>query len=374
MSSITKVIVGAAALAFVAGVAISPVAAENKFAGLDLAPNKVGGIEDMKDMKEFCGTKPIKVAYSDGWGANYWRQITRREFENEAKKCPNITEVRYTDGKGSDGWPSAEKQIADIQGLIAQKFDVIIVFADTGEAVLKALKQAHDAGIVVVPFTTGDHPFGKMGADYKVRVTETQIGLGKMLAEWVVKTLGGKGNVIVHGGTEGNPMTTSQAVGWKEVFAKYPDIKVLEGPITTNWDPQLAQQVMADAIAKYPQIDAVMAETTGPIQAFLAAGKPIPVFAGQDLNVLSCLWQDNHAANPSFKLATASAHTWLARLALRKGVAAAQGIDNTEPSRSTYLLRGQHVVRSKVAVKCNMICRRSNPVVDGQRGMKEILK
>jgi ribose transport system substrate-binding protein len=348
MSSITKAIVGAAALAFAAGIT------STASFGVELAGDKVGGIEDMQDMSKFCGTKPIKVAYSDGWGANYWRQITRREFEDEAKKCPNITEVRYTDGKGSDGWPSAEKQIADIQGLIAQKFDVIIVFADTGEAVLKALKQAHDAGIAVVPFSTGDHPFGKMGEDYLVRVTETQIGLGKMLAEWVAKTIGEKGNVIVHGGTEGNPMTTSQAVGWKEVFAKYPNIKVLEGPITTNWDPQLAQQVMADAIAKYPQIDAVMAETTGPIQAFLAAGKPIPVFAGQDLNVLSCLWQDNHAANPSFKLATASAHTWLARLALRKGVAAAQGIDNTEPSLINLPFSEDSTSSDpKLAVKCD---------------------
>jgi ribose transport system substrate-binding protein len=308
----------------------------------------------MQDMKNFCGTKPIKVAYSDGWGANYWRQITRREFEDEAKKCPNITEVRYTDGKGSDGWPSAEKQIADIQGLIAQKFDVIIVFADTGEAQLKVLKQAADAGIAVVPFSTGDHPFGKMGEDYLVRVTETQIGLGKMEAEWIAKTLGGKGNVIVHGGTEGNPMTASQEVGWKEVFAKYPDIKVLEGPVTTNWDPQLAQQVMADAIAKYGQIDGIIAETTGPIQAFLAAGKPVPAFFGQDLNVLSCLWQDNHEKNPTFKLATASAHTWLARLALRKGVAAAQGIPNTEPSLINLPFSEDSTSSdAKLAVKCD---------------------
>jgi ribose transport system substrate-binding protein len=333
---------------------MSSASAAEMFKDLDLAPDKVGGIEDMEDMSKFCGTKPIKVAYSDGWGANYWRQISRREFEEEAKKCPNITEIRYTDGKGSDGWPSAEKQIADIQGLIAQQFDVIIVFADTGEAVLGALKQAHDAGIAVVPYSVGDAPFGKMGEDYLVRVTETQIGLGKMLAEWVAKTLGGKGNVIVHGGTEGNPMTLSQEVGWKEVFAKYPDIKVLEGPVTTNWDPAFAQQVMADQIAKYGQIDAIMAETTGPIQAFLAAGKPIPVFAGQDLNVLSCLWQDNQAANPSFKLATASAHTWLARLALRKGVAAVQGINNTEPSLINLPFSEDSTSSDpKLAVKCD---------------------
>ncbi len=324
----TKLLVGAVALGLAMQAwSVAPAEAAGKFASVDLAPMKVGGIEDMKDMKAYCGTKKIKVAYSDGWGGNYWRKITRREFEEEAAKCPNITEARYTDGEFK-----AEKQIADIRGLIAQKFDVIIVFADTGVAQLKVMRQAYKAGIAVVPYSTGDAPFGKMGTDYLTRVTETQIGVGRMSAEWMVKTLGGKGNVIVHGGTAGNPMSMAQAVGWREVFAKHPGIKVLEGPVATNWDPALAQKVTAAAIAKYPKIDGFMAETTGPIRAFVAAGKPIPAWAGQDLNELSCLWQDLHGANPTFKMATVSAHTWLARLALRKGVAAVQGIDNTEPS------------------------------------------
>lgn len=301
--------------------------ANAQFEGLDMAPDKTGGIEDMEDIAKYCGTKELKVAFADGWGGNYWRQITRAEFEDEAAKCPNITEVRYTDGEFK-----AEKQIADIRGLIAQDFDVIVVFADTGVAQLKVMRQAHEAGIAVVPFTTGDAPFGDMGKDYLVRVTETQIGLGKKLAEWMVKTLDGEGNVIVHGGTPGNPMTASQAVGWREVFAQHPGINVLEGPVDTNWDPALAQKVTAAAIAKYDQIDGIMAETTGPIRAFLAADRPIPAWAGQDLNELSCLWQDHHEANPTFKLATASAHTWLVRLALRKGLAAVNGMDNLEPS------------------------------------------
>jgi ribose transport system substrate-binding protein len=326
MQKFKGLFVGAAATAFVVAGAM-PANAQNAFEGLDMAPDKIGGIEDMEDITKYCGTKPIKVAFSDGWGGNYWRQITRREFEDEAKKCPNITEIRYTDGEFK-----AEKQIADIQGLIAQQFDVIIVFADTGVAQLKVMRQATEAGIAVIPFTTGDAPFGEMGKDYLVRVTERQIELGRMLAEWMVKTLDGKGNVIVHGGTPGNPMTAAQQVGWQEVFAKNPGITVLEGPVDTNWDPELAQKVTAAAIAKYPQIDGIMAETTGPIRAFVAAGRPVPAWAGQDLNELSCLWQDLNAANPSFKLATASAHTWLARLALRKGVAAVQGMDNTEPS------------------------------------------
>lgn len=328
MSSAMKVLIGVAALGLAAHTwGSAPANAAGKFAGVELAPMKVGGIEDMKDMKAYCGTKKIKVAYSDGWGGNYWRKIARREFEEEAAKCSNITEARYTDGEFK-----AEKQIADIRGLIAQKFDVIIVFADTGVAQLKVMRQATKAGIAVIPYSTGDAPFGNIGKDYLTRVTETQIGVGKMSAEWMVKTLGGKGNVIVHGGTAGNPMSLAQAVGWRKVFAKHPGIKVLEGPVATNWDPALAQRVTAAAIAKYPKIDGIMAETTGPIRAFVAAGKPIPAWAGQDLNELSCLWQDLHTSNPTFKLATVSAHTWLARLALRKGVAAVQGINNTEPS------------------------------------------
>jgi ribose transport system substrate-binding protein len=116
------------------------------------------------------------------------------------------------------------------------------------------------------------------------------------------------------------------------VFPPNPGIKDLEGPGHTNWEPPRPQKDTPAEIAKYDQIDGILAETTGPIRAFLAAGRPIPAWAGQDLNELSCLWQDNNASNPTFKLATVSAHTWLVRLALRKGLAAVNGIDNTEPS------------------------------------------
>src|SRR5581483_2329786 len=123
MASKMKLILCASAVAFAWQMAMTaPASAENKFAKVNLAPDKKGGIADMQDISKYCGTKPLKVAYSDGWGGNYWRQITRAEFEDEAAKCPNITEVPYTDGEFK-----AEKQIADIKGLVAQHFDVIVV-------------------------------------------------------------------------------------------------------------------------------------------------------------------------------------------------------------------------------------------------------
>lgn len=71
-------------------------------ATVNLAKDKVGWPDQMIDISKVCGTKPIKVALADGFGSNSWRKITRAEFEDEAKKCPNIKEIRYTDS-GTSG-------------------------------------------------------------------------------------------------------------------------------------------------------------------------------------------------------------------------------------------------------------------------------
>jgi len=331
--------------AFAMAVAMATVGYAVDMSKVKLYPEKHGTVADFQPISKFCGTKPIKVALSDGWGGNYWRHIQRAEFEDEASKCKNITEVRYTDGEFKP-----EKQIADIEGLIAQKYDVIVAFLDTGPAILKATREATQAGIATVPFSTGE-AFPGLGKDYLDRVTENQSQVGEQAAEWLVKTLNGKGNIIMFGGTPGNPMTAAQVTGWKPYFAKYPGIKVLEvEPVPTMWDPAVAQQKTAALIAKYPQIDGIYSETVGPIRAFVAAGKPIPAYVGQSLMDLSCIT----AEHPEMKMMSIDAHTWMVRLALRKAVAAAQGIDNSEPSLINLTFSEDTTSKDpKLALKCD---------------------
>jgi ribose transport system substrate-binding protein len=137
--------------AFALAVAMASVGYAVDITKVKLYPNKAGTVSDFQPITKYCGTKPLKVALSDGWGGNYWRHITRAEFEDEASKCKNITETRYTDGEFKP-----EKQIADIEGLIAQKYDVIVTFLDGGPAILKATREAQQAGVAVVPYDTGD--------------------------------------------------------------------------------------------------------------------------------------------------------------------------------------------------------------------------
>jgi ribose transport system substrate-binding protein len=140
----------------------------------------------------------------------------------------------------------------------------------------------------------------------------------------------------VFGGIPGAPQTVSQLKGMQPVLDKNPGLKVLEPPVITNWDPAQYQKITPALLAKYPEIDAVYADygsgVMGALRAFKAAGRPIPLVTGLAANELSCLWAQDHESNPKFQIGTINAWNWLIRVALRKGVAAVQGIDNLEPT------------------------------------------
>lgn len=327
MRNVTSLLCGAVLVLGAQSVAPISARAQSQYNGLDMAPTKEGGPQQMLDISQFCGTKPVKIAFSVGFGGNYWRRINRAEFEDEAKKCSNITETAYTDGEFRP-----DKQIADIKGLVARKFDVIIVTPDAGEAIFRAIQDATKAGAIVVVNDVGNDFPGKAGTDYLDAVRIDTRGVGVSSAEWMAKALGGKGDVLIFSGTAGNSYSASLNAGIEEVLNKNPGMKLLEPPVVANWDPALAQQKATALLAKYPKIDGIFSETDGPIRAFEAAKRPIPAWAGQDLNETSCLWKKLSPTNPSFKIGQLSAHTWTVRIALRKGLAAFEGMNNTEPS------------------------------------------
>lgn len=313
-------------------------AKESPYAKLDMAPDKTGPYTDATDIRTLCGTKPVRVALTDGFFANSWRKIVLAELKDEASKCPSITEVIHTDAQGS-----AQKQIADIEGLAAQHVDIILVFPDFGPALIKAMRDATAAGSVVVPYDTGLNFPGERLRDYLVAVTEDQRSKAVAEAKWAEEALNGKGgNVIEFGGVSGNPVTLEMKKGWNLVLDKSPNVKVLEGgPVYVEWDPAKTQRVTAELLAKYPEIDATFHDsgegTVAALRAFIAAGRPLTLAVTEDVNSLGCLWQDMHETNPQFNVITVSNGTWMVRRALRKGLAAAEGLNDPEPSIITMV-------------------------------------
>jgi ribose transport system substrate-binding protein len=295
----------------------------------------VGTQSQMLPITRFCGTKPITVALADGFGGNAWRKTSRELFTLDAEKCKNIKKIIYTDAQDNP-----QKAISDINSLVAQHVNVIVVFADAGQALLPTIEKATAAGVKVVPYVGS--PGGVPGKDYVAFVSEDIQSYGAGLAAWTIKHMGYQGNLVMLGGIAGNSYSQAVFNGVKAVAAKYPKIHLLNpgGPIATDWVPGTTQQVVAGLITKYGTINGIVSDygggSVGGIRAFLAAGKPIPVWSANDSNSFACLWYQYHKTQPNYEIATESSRNWTVEVALNKGLAAYNGIIDPEPD--TYEL------------------------------------
>jgi ribose transport system substrate-binding protein len=284
------------------------------------------------DDRSFCGTKQITLGIHDGFGINAWSQESLAAVRSEAAKCPNVKQV-VAIGEGD-----LQKSISQVNSMVAQGVDALVLIPDFGEAQLASIRAATNAGVKVVPWAAD--PGGADGQDYVSYVDWESPDAGTRWAEWMVKTLGGKGNIVMIGGPAGNPVTAGQLKSVAAVVAANPGVTLLTGgkdwPVT-NWDPATAQKVMSSLLAKYPKIDGIISDygtdALAATRAMQAANRPLVPIATLDANGLSCLYDKEKAGSPNFQLATISSRNWMGRIAARKAIAAAQGIANSEPSR-----------------------------------------
>jgi ribose transport system substrate-binding protein len=285
------------------------------------------------DVPSWCGNKKITLGMTDGFGGNSWRLVTTASAKQEAAKCPSVTKFEYADGQGD-----TQKAISDINGMVAKGVDALVVFPDAGKAILPALRSAHGAGVVTVPYRVD--PGGTPGKDYDVFVDTDFSEAGKNWGEWIKKVLPDGGNILFLSGPPGNSQGVDEAKGLKEVLGSDSKYKFIgEQPFeVTNWDPAQSQKVLTAAISQYPKIDVIVSDfgpsLVGALPVFEQSGRSIPALAASDGNVLSCFWEDHKDKNPNFKLFTVSTQNDHSRLAIDEAVARATG--GKVPASSTF--------------------------------------
>jgi ribose transport system substrate-binding protein len=281
----------------------------------------------------WCGSKKVSLGLTDGFGGNSWRLVTTAAAKNEVAKCPSVTSFTYADGQGN-----TQKAISDIQGLVAKGVDALVVFPDAGDAILPALRSAHQAGVTTVPYRV--NPGGADGTDYDVWVGADFTTDGKNWANWILKNLPKGGNVLFLSGPKGNSQGITEGKALHSVLDPTGKYKFIgEQPFApTNWDPALTQQVLTAAIAKNPKIDVLVSDfgpsLVGALPAFEKSGRSIPALVTSDGNVLSCFYEDHKATNPDFKLFTVATGNDNARLAVDWAVALASG--GTKPASKQF--------------------------------------
>lgn len=190
----------------------------------------------------------LRIGLSNGFVGSEWRTQMIEEAQAAAaawKEKGVDVEVVVQSGN-----VDVQGQIGHVRNFINQGVNAIIINPNSPTAFDPVFAQAKARNILIV---STDAEVSSKDAIY---VGIDQKAWAAQSAEWLAKSLGGKGNVVAINGIAGNPANEARVAGYREVFAKYPDIKVLN-EANANWDQAQGQQAMQNLLATYPDIQGV---------------------------------------------------------------------------------------------------------------------
>ena len=234
--------------------------------------------------------KAYKIALSNSFYGNTWRKqmvdVMQKAAEG-AKAQGLVSDFVVDNGDGT-----ANTQLAQLNSLILSRPDVILINAASPTALNGAISQAAQQGIKVVVFdslTTSTDAF-QIGYDFS--------SWGEIAANYVVKRLGDKGgNVLITRGVVGSQPELLIYNAIMKVLKQHPENHIL-GEVDTEADNARAQSAVANLLPSMPKIDAVLSEGSyGVVQAFLAAGKAVPIVVGNNRAEFILWWIDEKAKN-----------------------------------------------------------------------------
>jgi ribose transport system substrate-binding protein len=211
--------------------------------------------------------KNFTIGLSNGWVGSEWRT----QMIDEAKAAAAKWKAQGVDIKVlvQSANVDVQGQIAHVRNFINQGVDAIIINPNSPTAFDPVFRQAKKQGILVV---STDAEVSSKDAIY---VGIDQKGWAMKSARWLSATLEGKGNVVAINGVAGHPANQMRVEGYREVFGKYPGIKILN-EVNANWDQAQGQQAMQNLLATYPDINGVWVQdgmAAGAWRAILAEGR-----------------------------------------------------------------------------------------------------
>ncbi|TXJ33594.1 sugar ABC transporter substrate-binding protein [Brachyspira aalborgi] len=189
----------------------------------------------------------IRVAYIARAQADSFAAWLANSIKEEARKYPNII-VDIFDGQAND---DVENSL--IENAIINKYDVIIIQPNNGEAQRPYAEKVVAAGIICI--TTNARIEGIAGASSVDADPYKQAAVNAVAA---LKQIPQGANVVVLNGPPGNFHADERRRSWKiEFFDKRPDVKIV-GEQIANWNKDEALSFMETWIQANNRIDAVI--------------------------------------------------------------------------------------------------------------------
>ena len=210
-------------------------------------------------------TKKKKDTFTVGWStdtmAQPWRAYLTETIQKEWAKNSKVKLVTV------EAQGKTEKQISDIEDLIAQKVDLIMASPKEEGALTAVIAKANKAGIPVV---LADR--GVQGDQFTTRVKMDNYVIGQAAAQYLAKKLNGKGNIVIIEGVPGATTVVETQQGFLDELKKYPNMKVLASQ-PADYRRDKGMQVMENYLQAYKQIDAVFSHADEMTMGALVAAK-----------------------------------------------------------------------------------------------------
>jgi ribose transport system substrate-binding protein len=272
-------------------------------------------------------TKTFTIGISNPFISSEYRtqMIAELEEVNKEYMDKGVTTELVIESADTD----VAGQIQQLQNLMAKNVDAILVNPGDVNGLNATLLEALNKGIIVISV---DQELNVPGV-YNVGIDQKAWAMTS--AEWLAKKLDGKGEVVEIEGFPGHPANVARMEGVDEVFAKYPDIKVLAKD-TGKWDEATGQQVMSNFLAAYPNLTGYWTQdgmAIGALQAVMAANPAKwPQGVGEGRCQYLKLWQEALTMNPDFDSIAVANHPGVSPTGLRIAVNMLMGkkVDTTK--------------------------------------------
>lgn len=207
-------------------------------------------------------------------GVDSYQTTYEQAFIAAAAANPNV-EVVVLDAGGD-----VSRQIAQMQDLIQQHVDAIIIWPTNGQAVIPAVRAAHQAGIPVIVTNSNiaeaGFPFVSSfsGPD---NITQGSRAAEIMCDRFTALGTQDTAQIVQISGQPGYTTAIERAQGFEQRLPEVcPNVTLLDTQ-PGNWNREDAQRVMEAFLVQYDHIDGVYAGDdnmgVGALNAALAAGR-----------------------------------------------------------------------------------------------------
>ena len=228
------------------------------------------------DTTKFRKAGPYRIAIAAQGTSNSWSALFDEHaywYTEELGKGV-ISELLYADAQAS-----ADKQVPQVEDLLAQEPDALILVPMGAAALTAPVERAMAQGVPVVLCASAVET-----DNFVTEIGTNLYASGAGLAKYLAEKLNGKGRVLMMTGIPGVSTSDVMEAGGKATFKKYSGIDLVDEQ-PGNWSTAEAKRIMETWLVKYgDSIDGIWSGgaqmSQGIVSAYLDKGMKIPPIGG----------------------------------------------------------------------------------------------